>query len=107
MFCTSMKTPTRRFDTSNIVEKYTTLRAAWRVGSGWLFFQTQCFNKVGVRFGVFALKVFEQATTFGDLFDETAPRAEILAVRAKVLGELLHFGGQNGDLDLGRTGIRF
>jgi hypothetical protein len=38
--------------------------------------------------------------------DETAARVEILPVGAQVLGEMRDAGGEESDLDFGRTGVR-
>ncbi len=59
-----------------------------------------------VRFCVFALQIFHQASSLADFFDEPAARGKIFFVCAQVLGEFPDFFGQDRDLDLGRTRIR-
>ncbi len=71
-----------------------------------LLLQTERFDKLCIGRRVFALQVFEQAATFCNLFDQTAAGTKVLAVRLQVLGKLLDFGGQNGDLHLWRPGVR-
>lgn len=62
-------------------------------------------HQVVVSLSIFALEVLHELATLADLFDQATAGAEVLLMRFQVLGEILDFRGQNGDLDLRRTGI--
>lgn len=71
---------------------------------GWLLllvgFETEGCNHITPCLGVFTLKVLEETAALGDLFDEAAARAEVLAVILEVRGELLNFLREQRDLHL-------
>lgn len=71
-----------------------------------LLLQTKRFDEFCVRGSVFALQVLQQTSAFRNLLHQTAAGAKVLAVGFEVLGKLLHFGRQNGDLHLWGTGVR-
>ncbi len=71
-----------------------------------LLLQTKRFDEFCVRGSVFALQVLQQTSAFCNLLHQTTTGAKVLAVGFEVLGQLLHFGRQNGDLHLWGTGVR-
>lgn len=71
-----------------------------------LLLQTERFDEFCVRCSVFALQVLQQTSAFCNLLHQTAAGTKVLAVGFEVLGKLLHFGRQNGDLHLWGTRVR-
>jgi hypothetical protein len=71
-----------------------------RHGDSSLLLEAERFDKLCVRCSVFTLQVLEQTAALCNLFDQTAAGTKVLAVRLQVLGKLLDFSGQNGDLHL-------
>ena len=51
------------------------------------------------------LEVIEEFATAGSHLQEAAAAVEVFAMRAQVLGQVIDPGGQERDLDFGRTGI--
>ena len=51
------------------------------------------------------LEVIEQFAAAGSHLEEAAARVEVLAMRAEMLGQVIDPGGEQRDLDFGRTGI--
>lgn len=62
-------------------------------------------HQIVVGLGVFALEIFHQAAAFADFLDETSAGGEIFLMAFQVFGEILDLFGENGDLDLRRTGV--
>ena len=77
----------------------------WKVTSESTSFWAEALDEVTVVLDVVLLDVGEETTTLADQHEEAATGVEVLLVGLHVLGELLDAGGQDGDLDLGGTGI--
>jgi hypothetical protein len=52
-------------------------------------------------------EVVEEATALADQLEQATTRVEVLRVGPKVLGEVVDAGGQQRDLNFGRTGVAF
>ena len=66
---------------------------------------TEALDEVTVVLDVVLLDVAQETTTLTDEHEEAAAGVEVLLVGLHVLGELLDAGGEDGDLDLGGTGV--
>jgi hypothetical protein len=72
---------------------------------GGLFTEAELLEELRVFREVVALDVVEQLTTAGGHLEEAAAAVEVLAVGAEMLGQVIDASGQQGDLDLGGTGV--
>src|SRR5207237_8693987 len=67
--------------------------------------QPQALDQGSVAFDVLSAEVLEQPPAPPDHLEEPSSLVVILLMGLEVLGELIDAPGQDGDLDLGRTGI--
>ena len=63
------------------------------------------FDDSAVALDVFSLEVVEQTTTFTNESGQCALCTEVLAVKLKVLGEVVNTEGKEGDLAFSRTRV--
>jgi len=75
----------------------------WKVFS--LSAKLQLLEDRGVAIEVGALEIVEELTTASGHSDEAAAGVEVLAVVAKVLGEVLNAGCEKRDLHFARAGV--
>lgn len=82
--------------------------SAWEVRH-WKVFRLsaklQFLEDRGVAIEVGALEIVEELTAASGHSDEAAARVEVLAVVAKVLGEVLNAGCEKRDLHFARAGV--
>lgn len=65
----------------------------------------QSLQQLGVFRQIVALDVIEELTTASRHLQKAAARVEVLTMRAQMLGQVIDPGGEQRDLNLGRTGI--
>src|SRR5204862_50398 len=65
----------------------------------------QLLDERAVAFDALALQVVEHAATLTDELEQTTARMVVLEVRLEVLGEVGDPLGEEGDLDLGGSGV--
>jgi hypothetical protein len=70
-----------------------------------LFAKVQLLQQLVVLWQIMPLQVIEELATAGRHLQKPAARVEVLAVRAEMLGQVIDPGGEQRDLDFGRTGI--
>ena len=70
-----------------------------------LLAQVKLLEKLLILAEVVTLDVVEQFATTGCHLQQAAATMEVLAVGAKMLGQVIDPGGQDRDLDFGRSGI--
>ena len=70
-----------------------------------LLTQTQLSNDRTVAVDVLLGQIVKQASALTDHHQKAAAGVVVVLVNTQVLGQLVDSGGQNSDLDLGRTGV--
>ena len=70
-----------------------------------LFAKAQLLQQLGIRGQVVLFGIVEEFATAGSHLQEAAAAMEVFTMRAQVLGQVIDAGGQERDLDFGRTGI--
>ena len=70
-----------------------------------LFSQSELVYDCTVALDVYLLQVVEQVSSVTDHLLQTAAAVEVLLVGLQVCGQVVDAGGQNSDLNLGRTGV--
>ena len=70
-----------------------------------LLAQVQLLEKLLILGEVVTLDVVEQFTTTGRHLQQATATVEVLAVSAKMLGQVIDSSGEDRDLDFGRSGI--
>ena len=72
-----------------------------------LFSQSELVYDCTVALDVYLLQVVEQVSSVTDHLLQTAAAVEVLLVSLEVYGQVVDAGGQNSDLNLGRTCVSF
>lgn len=72
-----------------------------------LLSQTELFDDGTVTGDVLLLEIVEKVSSVTDHLQKASSRVMVVVVGAQMLGERVDTGGQNGDLNLGRTGVAF
>ena len=70
-----------------------------------LLTQTQLCNDCTIAVDVLLGKIVKQASALTDHHQKTAAGVVVVLVNTQVLGQLVDSGGQDSNLDLGRTGV--
>jgi hypothetical protein len=70
-----------------------------------LFTKAELREDIGVFVQLVLLQVIEQLTTTARHLEQTTARMEVFAVGAEMLGQVIDPGGEECDLNFGRTGI--
>jgi len=77
----------------------------FRTPLGCLLSQVQLLDDGTVAVDVYLLEVTEEITSVTDHLEQTAAAVVVLHVGLQVLGQAVDAVGQNGNLNLGRTGV--
>ena len=72
-----------------------------------LLSDVQLRNDGTVSFDILLLQVVQQISAVSHHFQHTSAAVMVLLVHLQMLGQLIDSGGQNGDLNLRRTGVAF
>lgn len=70
-----------------------------------LFTKAELREDIGILVQFVLLEIIEELTTTARHLEQATARMEILAVGAEMLGQMIDPGGEQCDLDFGRTGI--
>ena len=70
-----------------------------------LLTKTQLRNDCTITFDIVLHQVAQQVTTAANHFQQTTAGMMVILVGLQMLGQVVDSSGQNGDLNLGRTGV--
>ena len=70
-----------------------------------LFTKAELREDIGILVQLVLLEIIEELTTTARHLEQATARMEVFAVGAEVLGQVIDPGGEQCDLDFGRTGI--
>ena len=67
--------------------------------------QAEVGDELAVALEIFVLKIAQQAPALSDLHQQAAAAVVVLLVDLQMLGQLVDRRGEDGDLNVGRTGV--